>query len=63
MRSLRAALLDEPLAKLMAIADTWDAAIQATSPKDVAESLSSHILHAEVLTDGVEGLPAHATNF
>ena len=60
MRSLRAALLDEPLAKLMAIADTWDAAIQATSPKDVADSLSSHILRADALSDGVEGLPAHA---
>ncbi len=60
MRSLRAALLDEPLAKLMAIADTWDAAIQATSPKEVADSLSSHILRAELLIDGVDGLPAHA---
>ncbi len=60
MRSLRAALLDEPLAKLMAIADIWDAAVQATSPKDVAESLSTHILRAHALSDGVDGLPAHA---
>jgi hypothetical protein len=53
-------LLDEPLAKLMAIADAWEAPVQAISLKDVVESLTAHMLLPEALNDVVDGLPSHA---
>ncbi len=60
MRSLRSALRDEPLTKLLAIGDAWDAPMQATSPDAVVESLSRHMLVAEHAAAVVEGLPGHA---
>lgn len=60
MRPLRSALLDEPLAKLMAIVDVWDATIQATSQKEIAEALATHALQPEIAREVREGLPAQA---
>jgi hypothetical protein len=57
MRSLRSCLLDEPLPKLMAMADAWDAAIEATSIKDAAESLATFLLQADHLDRAREALP------
>ncbi len=60
LRSLRSALIDEPLAKLLAIADVWDAPVQATSPKEIADSLAVHVLNAGVLGEIRAGLPTQA---
>jgi hypothetical protein len=60
MRTLRACLLDEPLPRLMAMADLWDAPLEATSQKDVAESLAAHILVESNLARERDGLPADA---
>lgn len=49
MRSLRACLRDEPLIRLMVIADLWDAAIEATSPREAAELLAQHMTQPEHL--------------
>lgn len=57
MRTLRACLIDEPLPRLMALADVWDAALDATSAQSVAESLSTHMLQGEALRAVIEGLP------
>ena len=60
MRTLRACLLDEPLPRLMAMADLWDAPIEGASPGDVAGALAAHILHRENLLAGRESLPPEA---
>lgn len=60
MRPLRSALLDEPLAKLMAIVDVWDATIQATSHKEIADALAAHALQPDTARDVRDGLPAQA---
>jgi hypothetical protein len=60
MRPLRSALLDEPLAKLMAIVDVWDATIQATSQKEIADALAVHALQPDTARDVRDGLPAQA---
>lgn len=60
MRSLRSALTDEPLARLLAIADAWDAPVTATSSRDVAVALSAHMLQPEICADAYDGLPAAA---
>jgi hypothetical protein len=57
MRTLRSALSDEPLARLMAIADAWDATITATSRADVAVALSAHMLQPDAAADVRDGLP------
>ena len=60
MRSLRASLNDEPLPRLMAMADLWDASIEGSSIKEVAEALSAHLLNAGNLLRERDGLPDDA---
>lgn len=60
MRTLRACLLDEPLPRLMAMADLWDAPLEATSQKDVAEALAAHILVESNLLREHDSLPDEA---
>jgi hypothetical protein len=60
VRTLRACLLDEPLPRLMAMADLWDAPIEATSADDVADALAAHILQRENLLAARESLPPDA---
>ncbi|MCS6849490.1 MAG: helicase-associated domain-containing protein [Anaerolineae bacterium] len=60
MRSLRACLLDEPLPRLMAMADLWDAPVEATSARDAAHSLALHMLQRERLAAARESLPPDA---
>jgi hypothetical protein len=57
MRTLRSALSDEPLARLTAIADAWDATITATSRADVAVALSAHMLQPTAAQEARDGLP------
>jgi hypothetical protein len=57
MRLLRACLLDEPLPRLMAMADLWDAPLEATSQKDVAEALAAHMLVEPTLLRERDSLP------
>ena len=57
MRTLRSALSDEPLARLMAIADAWDATITATSRADVAVALSVHMLQPDAVSGAIDALP------
>lgn len=60
MRSLRACLLDEPLPRLMAMADLWDAPIEATSAHDVAGTLALYMLQRERLAAARASLPPDA---
>ncbi|MCS7057138.1 MAG: helicase-associated domain-containing protein [Thermoflexales bacterium] len=60
MRSLRACLLDEPLPRLMAVAELWDAAVEATSARDVAHALALHMLQPERLMAARESLAPDA---
>lgn len=57
LRSLRTSLLDEPLPRLMAMADLWDAFIEATSSKEVADALAAHLLNTHNLRREYDGLP------
>ena len=60
MRMLRACLNDEPLPRLMAMADLWDVALDASSAREVAEALAGHMLQAEVMQQARSELPAEA---
>lgn len=44
MRTLRACLLDEPLPRVIAMGDLWDAPANATTPREVVDSLAAHML-------------------
>lgn len=65
MRTLRASLLDEPPQRVMAIAEAWDIPLEAASPAEMAEALSSAMRDSDI--DGApaaqrvrDGLPADA---
>jgi hypothetical protein len=65
MRTLRASLLDEPPQRVMAIAEAWDIPLEAASPAEMAEALSSAMRNSDI--DGApaalrvrDGLPADA---
>ncbi len=60
MRTLRACLNDEPLPRLMAMADLWDVSLDAASAREVAEALSEHMLQADVAQRVRSELPAEA---
>lgn len=60
MRPLRACLLDEPLPRLMAMADLWDVPIAATSAREVAGALAAHLLQEDRLNAGRAELAAEA---
>ena len=53
MRSLRASLLDEPLPRIMAIAEAWDVALEAASPTEMADALA-----AAMRENDIDGTPA-----
>lgn len=44
MRTLRACLFDEPLPRVLAMGDLWDAPVSATTPREVVDSLTAHML-------------------
>ena len=65
MRTLRASLLDEPPQRVMAIAEAWDIPLEAASPAEMAEALSTAMRDSDI--DGApaalrvrDGLPADA---
>lgn len=65
MRTLRASLLDEPPQRVMAIAEAWDIPLEAASPAEMAEALSTAMRESDI--DGApaalrvrDGLPADA---
>ncbi len=60
MRSLRACLRDEPLIRLMAMADLWDAAIEATTPREAADLLARHMTQPAHLASAYQSLPDDA---
>jgi len=60
VRNLRACLNDEPLPRLMAMADLWDVALDASSAREVAEALSGHMLQPDVAQRVRDELPADA---
>lgn len=60
MRSLRSALIDEPLPRLMAIAEAWDLFLEAASPRELAEKLPAIMGHAEHLSRAKTLLPDEA---
>jgi hypothetical protein len=60
VRTLRACLSDEPLPRLMAIADLWDAPIEATSASEVARALAEHLLQPENIEAARAALSADA---
>ena len=60
MRTLRACLNDEPLPRLMAMADLWDVALDASSAREVAEALSGHMLQSDVAQRVRDELPVDA---
>ncbi|MBX7214059.1 MAG: helicase-associated domain-containing protein [Thermoflexales bacterium] len=53
MRSLRASLLDEPLPRIMAIAEAWDVALEAASLTEMADALA-----AAMRENDIDGTPA-----
>ena len=65
VRTLRASLLDEPPQRVMAIAEAWDIPLEAASPGEMAEALSTAMRDSDI--DGApaalrvrDGLPADA---
>jgi hypothetical protein len=60
MRTLKSCLLDEPLPRLTAIADTWDISLEASSIGEMAEELAKHMLAPEAPAGGREALPIGA---
>ncbi|HQZ21899.1 MAG TPA: helicase-associated domain-containing protein [Thermoflexales bacterium] len=60
MRDLRKCLLDEPLARLMAMADAWSIAIEVASPREAAELLAAHMLLPAEAARACADLPAPA---
>ncbi|MEO6061708.1 MAG: hypothetical protein ABIQ99_07205, partial [Thermoflexales bacterium] len=65
VRTLRASLLDEPPQRVMAIAEAWDIPLEAASPAEMAEALSTAMRDSDI--DGApaalrvrDGLPADA---
>lgn len=60
MRLLRAALHDEPVVRLLPVADAWDAEVEAASSRDLSDLLAAHMLAPGHLAAAVEALPAHA---
>jgi hypothetical protein len=60
VRTLRACLADEPLPRLMAMADLWEAPIEATSAGQVAESLAAFMAQPERAQAAYQALPAEA---
>lgn len=60
MRILKSSLLDEPLARLNAIADTWDISLEAASVAEMAEALAKHMLAPDAAAHGRDALPIGA---
>jgi hypothetical protein len=60
VRTLRACLLDEPLPRVIALGDLWDAPVSATTPRDVVESLTAHMLVERHALDAKAALPEDA---
>ena len=60
MRQLRACLLDEPLPRLIAMADLWDASLEVSSAREVAEALAAHMLQPDVAAQVRQELPQEA---
>ncbi len=60
MRTLKSCLLDEPLPRLTAIADTWDISLEAASVSEMAEALATHMLTPDAAIGGREALPIGA---
>lgn len=58
MRDLRKCLLDEPLARLMAIADAWNIGVEASSVREAAEALAAHMLAHDAAARACADLPA-----
>lgn len=60
MRTLRACLLDEPLPRVIAMGDLWDAPMSATTPREVVNSLTAHMLIERHALDAKAALPEEA---
>ncbi len=60
MRSLRSALLDEPLPRLMAIAEAWDVGLDNATPKALVEALVTRVAEPGVVDAMRDGLPPEA---
>ena len=60
MRLLRACLLDEPLPRLIAMADLWDASLEVASAREVAEALALHMLQPGMAQQARNELPQEA---
>src|SRR5512134_50967 len=60
MRRLKSCLIDEPLPRLTAIADTWDIGLEAASVAEMAEALAKHMLDPDAAARGREALPVGA---
>ena len=60
MRSLRSALIDEPLPRLMAIAEAWDLFLEAATPRELAEKLPAIMAVADNIERAKTMLPAEA---
>jgi hypothetical protein len=60
LRLLRACLLDEPLPRLIAMADLWDASLEVASARDAAEALALHMLQPGLAQQARNELPQDA---
>jgi len=60
MRSLRSALIDEPLPRLLAIAEAWDLFLEAATPRELAEKLPSIMTASDHVERAKTLLPAEA---
>lgn len=60
MRILKSCLLDEPLPRLNAIADTWDISLEASSVGEMADELAKHMLAPDAAAQGRAELPVGA---
>lgn len=60
MRTLRACLTDEPLPRVIAMGDLWDAPVSATTPREVIDSLAAHMLVERHTLDAKASLPEEA---
>lgn len=60
MRTLRSCLLDEPLARLLAVADAWNLTAEVATVKEAADALAAHMLEAREAARAREALSLEA---
>ncbi len=60
MRLLKSCLLDEPLPRLLAIADAWDITPEVASTREMAEALAGQMLTREAVDAAIRALAPEA---